>query len=41
MKKQRVGTVVHFGAMAFEEICGEVVQLSVAFVLENDRMANP
>ena len=33
IKKQRIDTMVHLGARAFEEIGGEVVQ-SVAFVLE-------
>ena len=33
IKKQKIDTMVHLGARAFEEIGGEVVQ-SVAFVLE-------
>jgi len=35
IEKQRIDTMVHLGARAFEEIGGEVVQ-SVAFVLEKD-----
>jgi len=33
IEKQRIDTMVHLGARAFDEIGGEVVQ-SVAFVLE-------
>jgi len=35
-EKQRIDTMVHLGARAFEEIGGEVVQ-SVAFVLEKGK----
>ena len=36
IQMQRIDTMVHLGARAFEEIGGEVVQ-SVAFVLEKDK----
>lgn len=36
IKEQRIDTMVHLGARAFEEIGGEVVQ-SVAFVLEKNK----